>query len=130
MVTGLLGITVPYVPTHALNVWTAIFAPLLFIGLSYPVLSESGRGTGQVARSSETYSKLRMVWKACTTLYPERVRATRRRRHRVHELYSSFAGNDARRVSIEPSGTVRRGRTFGKWYNPFQTMRSFEYVSR
>src|SRR5882757_281123 len=98
MVTGLLGITVPYVPTHALNVWTAIFAPLLFIGLSYPVLASRVEALGRWRGQRETYSKLRMVWKACTTLYPETVlplrTLTRRRTECIDGLYKFLAGNE------------------------------------
>jgi hypothetical protein len=117
-VIAILGGPTFYAPSRLYVIWTATFAPLVFIGLSYPVLASRVEALGRWRGQRETYSKLRVVWKACTTLYPETVlplrTLTRRRTECIDGLYKFLAGNElpanepARRAAEALREVVRR----------------------
>jgi hypothetical protein len=97
MLIALLGGPIWVPPKLTTGVWTVIFAPLVFIGLSYPVLVGRIDAMRRWREKREFYSKLGVVWKTCTTLYPEIVlplrTLTRRRTECVDGLYKFLDGN-------------------------------------
>jgi hypothetical protein len=96
-VIAILGGPTFYVQSQIYVVWTAISAPLVFIGLSYPLLVGRVEALRRWRGQREAYSKLGVVWKTCTTLYPEIVlplrTLTRRRTECIDGLYKFLDGN-------------------------------------
>jgi hypothetical protein len=97
MLIAILGGPIWFYPRMTTGIWTTIFSPLVFIGLSYPVLVGRVDAMRRWREKRETYSKLAVVWKACTTLYPEIVlplrTLTRRRTECIDGLYKFLDGN-------------------------------------
>jgi hypothetical protein len=70
VVVAALGGPIWYPPKMVFHIWTTIFGPLLFIGVSYALVMSRLTAMRTWRRQREIYQRIGVVWRDCTSSYP------------------------------------------------------------
>jgi hypothetical protein len=68
-----LGGPVWYPPKMTFHIWSSIFSPLLFIGVSYALVMSRLAAMRTWRRQREIYQRIGVVWRDCRSSYPAMV---------------------------------------------------------
>jgi hypothetical protein len=70
VVIAVLGGPVWFPRGYILHIWSSIFGPLLFIGVSYALVMSRLTAMRTWRRQREIYQRIGVVWQDCTSSYP------------------------------------------------------------